>query len=110
MPCGPSQGRWPVPVMLLPPRMTDDSQALQQASETQGWQVERLANWRPPSWLRDEELVLYGEPLFADVVAGPLGLALLECPPDWLTRLPSHLSAAQRTLWHAGRGQTLHSP
>lgn len=79
-----------MPVLLLSPRMTDDSQALQRAAFAQSWQVERLANWRPPSWLRDEQLVLYGEPLFADVVAGPLGLALLECPPDWLTRLPSH--------------------
>jgi hypothetical protein len=78
-----------MPVLLLPPRITSDSQALQQVALEQGWRVERLANWRPPSWLRDESLVLYGEPLFADVVAGPLGLALLECPPDWLTRLPS---------------------
>jgi hypothetical protein len=79
-----------VPVLLLPPRMTDDSQMLQQAAVAQSWRVERLANWRPPSWLRNEQVVLYGEPLFADVVAGSLGLALLECPPDWLTRLPSH--------------------
>jgi hypothetical protein len=70
--------------------MTSDSRALQQAALAQSWRVERLASWRPPSWLRDEQLALYGEPLFADVVAGPLGLALLECPPDWLTRLPSH--------------------
>jgi ATP-grasp domain, R2K clade family 2 len=78
-----------VPILVLPPRMTEDSQALQQAAVAQGWGVECLANWRPPAWLRTEQLVLYGEPLFADVVAGPLGLALLECPPDWLTQLPS---------------------
>ena len=70
-----------MPVLLLPPRMTNDSQVLQHAALEQGWRVERLANWRPPSRLRDEPLVLYGEPLFADVVAGPLGLALLEPPP-----------------------------
>jgi hypothetical protein len=79
-----------VPVLLLPPRISSGSLALQQAALTRGWQVERLANWRPPSWLRDESLVFYGEPLFADVVAGPLGLALLEPTPDWLTQLPSH--------------------
>src|SRR5215831_18040826 len=78
-------------VLLLPPRMTNDSRVLQQAALEQGWRVERLANWRPPSRLREEPLVLYGEPLFADVVAGPLGLALLEPPPDWITLLPSYL-------------------
>ena len=79
-----------MPMLLVPPRVTKDSQALTRAALAEGWQVERLANWRPPSWLRDEQLVLYGEPLFADIVAGPLGLALFECPPDWLTGLPSH--------------------
>ncbi len=78
-------------MLLLPPRMTDDSRVLQQAALARGWRVERLANWRPPSRLRDEPLVFYGEPLFADVVAGPLGLALLEPRPDWLTLLPSHV-------------------
>jgi hypothetical protein len=77
------------PVLLLPPRMTDGSQTLQRAALALGWRVERLENWRPPLWLRDEPLVFYGEPLFADVVAGPLGLALLEPTPDWLTTLPS---------------------
>ncbi len=77
-----------MPLLLLPPRVTDGSQALQRAALNLGWRVERLENWRPPLWLRDEHLVFYGEPLFADVVAGPLGLALLEPTPDWLTQLP----------------------
>ena len=77
-----------MPTLLLPPRITPDSEELQHAALTLGWRVERLENWRPPEHLRHEDLVLYGEPLFADVVAGPLGLALLEPPADWLTRLP----------------------
>ncbi len=77
-----------MPVLLLPPRVTPDSQVLHQTALKLDWQVERLENWRPPARLRDEDIVLYGEPLFADVVAGPLGLALLETPPDWLTRVP----------------------
>lgn len=96
-----------MPVLLLPPRMTDDSQVLQQAALARGWQVERLANWRPPSRLRDEPLVFYGEPLFADVVAGPLRLALLDPPPDWLTQLPSHYlrrKVRSGTLAEARRG------
>jgi hypothetical protein len=34
-------------VLLLPPRMTNDSQVLQHAALEQGWRVERLENWRP---------------------------------------------------------------
>ncbi|HEY7127631.1 MAG TPA: ATP-grasp domain-containing protein [Ktedonobacterales bacterium] len=77
-----------MPMLLLPPRLTPDSEALQHAALALGWRVERLKNWRPPEQLRREDPVLYGEPLFADVVAGPLGLALLEPPADWLIRLP----------------------
>jgi hypothetical protein len=76
-------------VLLLPPRITDGSLALQRTALARGWRVERLENWRPAPCLRDEPLVFYGEPLFADVVAGPLGLALLEPTPFWLTQLPS---------------------
>jgi hypothetical protein len=97
-----------MPVLLLPPRMTDDSQVLQQTALARGWRVERLANWRPPSWLRDEPLVLYGEPLFADVVAGPLSLALLEPSPDWLPQLPSRYlrrKVRSGTLAEARRGK-----
>ncbi len=79
-----------MPMLLLPPRITPDSEALQRAALALGWRVERLENWRPPEQLRSEEIVLYGEPLFADIVAGPLGLALLEPPADWLTHLPWH--------------------
>ena len=73
-----------MPVLLLPPRVTPDSQTLQQAALDLGWGVERLENWRPPLRLRDADVVLYGEPLFVDIVAEPLGVALLETPPDWL--------------------------
>src|SRR5579862_3692944 len=74
-------------LLLLPPRLTDGSQTLQRAALALGWRVKRLENWRPAPWLRDEQLVFYGEPLFADVVAGPLGLALLEPTLDWLAQL-----------------------
>jgi hypothetical protein len=54
-----------------------------------GWSVERLPSWRVPEWLRGQEVALYGEPLFAAVVADELGLALLEPPFDWLPTLPA---------------------
>jgi hypothetical protein len=45
-----------------------------------------------PDYLTGEEVVLYGEPLFAAAVAEGLGLSLLEPPPAWLAGLPPELT------------------
>src|SRR5438094_9796041 len=76
-----------MPTLVLPPRFTPDTIAMGQAAQTAGWSVERLPNWRVPAWLRGQDVALYGEPLFAAVVADELGLALLEPPFDWLSTL-----------------------
>jgi hypothetical protein len=62
---------------------------LWKAATNAGWDVERLASWRAPGGLREREIVLYGEPLFAAVVAEDLNVALLEPPSDWLVKLPN---------------------
>lgn len=74
--------------LVLPPRYTDDSNLMRKAAIEAGWDVERLPGWRAPEWLRNREPVLYGEPLFAAVVADSLDLALLEAPFHWLTTIP----------------------
>src|SRR5438034_11023516 len=73
-----------MPTLVLPPRYTPDSIALGGAAATAGWEVERLASWRVPDWLVGRDVVLYGEPLFAAVVAEPLGIALIEPTFGWL--------------------------
>lgn len=78
-----------MPTLVLPPRFTPDSDAVRAAALRAGWRIERLASWRAPAGLEDP--VLYGEPLFAAVVAPQLGLALLEPPLDWLTTVPGPL-------------------
>lgn len=77
-----------MPTLILSPRFTDDANAMRKAAEVSGWNVERLSSWRAPEWLRTAEPVVYGEPLFAAVVADSLGLVLLEPPFPWLTTLP----------------------
>ncbi|MEM9217848.1 MAG: hypothetical protein AAGD25_26345 [Cyanobacteria bacterium P01_F01_bin.150] len=52
-----------------------------------GWTVERLPSWRVPTHLKGQDIVLYGEPLFAAAVADALGSALFEPSFDWLTTL-----------------------
>jgi hypothetical protein len=76
-----------MPTLVLPPRYTPDTIAVGQAAAIAGWSVERLASWRVPEELRGKDVALYGEPLFAAVVADELGIALLEPPFDWLPKL-----------------------
>ncbi|HYT87585.1 MAG TPA: ATP-grasp domain-containing protein [Gemmataceae bacterium] len=81
-----------MPTLILPPRYTPDSIAVSKAAVRAGWGVERLGSWRVPDHLAGQEFVLYGEPLFAAVVADPLGLSLLEPPLDWLAGLSQELT------------------
>ena len=78
-----------MPILVLPPRQTPDADAIRMAAAAAGWRIEQLTSWRAPDTLRGHDLVLYGEPLFADVVTPTLGLALLEPTIDWLIRVPS---------------------
>lgn len=79
-----------MPTLILPPRFTNDTNLMRKAAIEVGWDVERLSGWRPPSELRYADPVLYGEPLFAAVVADTLGLSLIEPPFHWLTTLSHH--------------------
>jgi len=76
-----------MPLLVLPPRYTPDTAALWKAAIEAGWEVERLAGWRAPEYMVEQDVVLYGEPLFAAVVASSLEISLLEPPFSWLTTL-----------------------
>ncbi|HEX2746606.1 MAG TPA: ATP-grasp domain-containing protein [Verrucomicrobiales bacterium] len=78
----------PSPVLILAPRVTDDSVSVWRAALANGWTSHRLSNWRVPEDLKVQtgDFVIYAEPLFAEAVADQMGLALME-PPT--TRLPS---------------------
>jgi hypothetical protein len=87
--------------LILSPRYTPDSIALREMAEASGWAVERLQSWRAPENLRGRDIVLYGEPLFAAVVAVSLDLALIEPRFDWLSGLSqvyTHRDVAFMTL------------
>jgi hypothetical protein len=77
--------------LILSPRYTTDSIALNNAAWEMGWTVERLPSWRPPAHLADCEVVPYGEPLFAAVVAESLQLALIEPNLSWVAEIPFDL-------------------
>src|SRR5262245_34082461 len=75
-----------MPTLLLSARQTDDAQLLWRACIAAKWQVVRVHRWQVPS-LPTTDVVVYGEPLFAQHVAQTLGLRLIEPPLDWLPRL-----------------------
>jgi ATP-grasp domain, R2K clade family 2 len=77
--------------LILSPRFTPDSMALRNAALELGWGVERLRTWRPPDELVGRDVVPYGEPLFAAVVADALQLALIEPQLSWVAELPFDL-------------------
>lgn len=80
-------------LLILAPRVTDDSVAMWRAARDAGWQTQRLANWRVPNELKSftGDIAIYAEPLFAEAVVDQLDLMLLEPPMDWLVKLPKAL-------------------
>jgi ATP-grasp domain, R2K clade family 2 len=87
-----------MPLLILPPRITPDTNAMLDAAQAVGWDALRLDSWRIPPGLNERDVVLYGEPLFADVVAGALGVALLQAPFDWLPNLPERYRQREVTF------------
>ncbi|KUO17134.1 ATP-grasp domain-containing protein [Streptomyces dysideae] len=80
-------------ILFLSPRVTATGHALTDAARRRAMRVETLRDWRVPEHARESAgASLYAGPLFADAVAGELGLGLLEAPPDWLARLPYELT------------------
>jgi hypothetical protein len=100
----------PMPTLVLPPRYTSDSIAVSKAAVRAGWGVERLGSWRVPDHLSGQEVVLYGEPLFAAVVAGDLGLSLLEPPAGWLAGLPREWTRRGVRFTTLAEARTLSGP
>ena len=106
----PSQEHSAMPTLILSPRYSDDSITLRRAAITLGWDVMRLASWRPPEDFEPEEPVLFGEPLFNTVVAEQLGLAVVEPPEDFLVRLPEAYVRRRVRLTTAAEARTLPGP
>ena len=78
-----------MPTLILSPRHSEDSDALEGATIRAGWRVFRPDGWRIPTDFADAEgLALYGEALFVRVIADQVGVTLLEASHDWLAQLP----------------------
>ena len=99
-----------MPTLILSPRYSDDSVTLRRAAIALGWDVMRLASWRPPEDFEPEEPVLFAEPLFNEAVAEPLGLTVIEPPEDFLVTLPREYVGREVRLFSAAEARTLPGP
>ena len=97
-----------MPTLVLSPRVTEDTEAVGAAARRAGWRVEQLDSWRAPARLKGEDVAVYGEALFAAVVAADLGLALLDAPPDWPANLPERYR--RRRIWYTTLGDARGRP
>ncbi|MET7569329.1 hypothetical protein ABZT04_12600 [Streptomyces sp. NPDC005492] len=78
------------------PRVTGTGYALTDAARRRGLHVEVVRDWRKPvESRRAAGTSLYAGLLFADAVAGDVGLGLLEALADWLARLPYKLTGRE---------------
>src|SRR5689334_7522078 len=99
-----------MPTLILSPRYSDDSIKLRRAAVALGWDVMRLASWRCPDDFEPDEPVLFAEPLFNAAVCEQLGLAVVEPPEDFLTRLPQEYVKREIRLMTAAEARTLPGP
>ncbi len=78
------------PTLILPPRINDDTRAVGDAARAAGWRTVAAPDYRVSPDLADKNapVMVYGDPLFCDLVALAFDLALLEPPTDWLPGLP----------------------
>lgn len=95
------------PTLILSPRHTDSAQALWREAVKLGWGVERFHGWKVPQDFRPEQPVIYGEPLFNEMVATHLGISLPEPPQDFLCQLPEHLSGRSVHYMNAGEARKI---
>jgi hypothetical protein len=87
-----------MPTLILSPRFTPDSNVLWRTALDKGWQVMRLPSHRVPDGVPNQNVVIYGEGIFVQVVAQQLGLALYTTPTDWLPGLPASYRKRSITL------------
>lgn len=76
--------------LILSPRNTSDTTALNQAAIDKSWKIERTKNWRiSENFKIAENFAVYGEGLFGAVICQQIGISLVEPTFDWLANLPN---------------------
>jgi hypothetical protein len=100
--------------LVLSPRYSEDSIGLWRAAVAAGWRTQRVARLSEVAALAAElagdEVVIYGETLMADAVAGALGLGLVEPTHEWLPQLPPEYRRREVSLQTLAAARALSGP
>ncbi|MCP4215079.1 MAG: ATP-grasp domain-containing protein [bacterium] len=81
-----------MPVLILPPRYTEDSIIMWRTANAEGWTTHRVQGWRIEEHFSADQAAIYGEPLFAATIAQQLSLVLMEPPFSFLSVLPKEFT------------------
>ena len=97
--------------LAFSPRFNDTARAIAAAAHHRGLRTETMSDWRVPEHLHGRGAAhLYAGPLFADVTADALHLALLEPPADWLPSLPQAVTGREITAMTIAQARQLRRP
>src|SRR5438477_3634627 len=100
-----------LPNLVLSPRHSEDTDALEQTAREVGWQISRLDSWRAPAELAEQsDLAIYGEALFVRVIADQLPYVLLEASPEWLAKLPDQYQGREIQAMTLGEAMGITHP
>lgn len=75
-------------IIALSPMYTEDSNNLKKASINSPYELNRFnAQWKVPEEFRADVIAVYGEDIYAEIVAGQCGLTLTKPDDDWMAHI-----------------------
>ena len=75
-------------IIALSPMYTEDSNNLKKASLSSPYELNRFnAKWNVPKEFREDVIAVYGEDIYAEIVAEQCHLTLLKPTDDWLAHI-----------------------
>ncbi|MDQ1095395.1 MULTISPECIES: ATP-grasp domain-containing protein [Chryseobacterium] len=85
-------------IVALSPMYTEDSNNLKKASLNSSYEVNRFnAKWNVPEEFRADVVAVYGEDIYAEIVAEQCNLILTKPNDNWLSEIPESLTKRQIT-------------
>lgn len=75
-------------IIALSPMYTEDSNNLKKASINSAYELSRFnAKWNVPEEFREDVIAVYGEDIYAEIVAEQCNLILTKPDDDWLSKI-----------------------
>ncbi len=80
-------------LVALSPMYTEDSNTLKKASLNSPYELNRFnGKWNVPEEFRDDVISVYGEDLYAEIVAEQCHLTLTKPDDNWLSKIPEEFT------------------